>query len=63
LKENIKELEDVLMPLPLLVILLKKFRPTTPTTKLKGYSSLLTSTRNYVERNIKKRMELIIEAW
>jgi hypothetical protein len=38
-------------------------RPTTPTVKLKGYSSLLTSTSIYVERNIKKRMALITEAW
>jgi hypothetical protein len=34
-----------------------------PTTKLKGSSSLLTSTRSYVENNIKKRMALITEAW
>jgi hypothetical protein len=37
--------------------------PTTPATKLKGYSSLLTSTRGYVEKNIKKRMELITKTW
>jgi hypothetical protein len=37
--------------------------PTTPATKLKGSSSLLTSSRCYVENNIKKRMEFITEAW
>jgi hypothetical protein len=30
---------------------------------LKGSSSLVTSSRSYVERNIKKRMALITEAW
>jgi hypothetical protein len=37
--------------------------PSTPATKLKGSSSLLTSTRGYVENNIKKIMELITDAW
>jgi hypothetical protein len=63
LKERIKELEDALMPLPLLSSPLSIVRPTTPVVKLKGYSSLLTSSRSYVERNIKKRMALITEAW
>jgi hypothetical protein len=63
LKERIKELEDTLMPLPLLSSPLTIVRPTTPTAKLKGSSSLLTSARSYVERNIKKRMALITEAW
>jgi len=38
-------------------------KPTTPATKLKGSTILLTSSRGYVEKNIKKIMELIIEAW
>jgi hypothetical protein len=63
LKERIKELEDALMPLPLLSSPLSIVRPTTPIVKLKGSSSLLTSARSYVERNIKKRMALITEAW
>jgi len=63
LKEMIKELEDALMPLPIIVSPLWIVRPTTPIVKLKGYSSLLTSLRIYVEINIKKRMELITEAW
>jgi hypothetical protein len=63
LKERIKELEDALMPLPLLASSLTIVTPTTPTSKLKESSSLLTSTISYVERNIKKRMELITEAW
>jgi hypothetical protein len=63
LKERIKELEDTLMPLPLLSSPLTIVRPTTPTAKLKGSSSILTSSRSYVEINIKKRMALITEAW
>jgi hypothetical protein len=35
----------------------------TPATKVKGSSNLLTSCRRYVENNIKKRMELVTEAW
>jgi hypothetical protein len=53
-------LEDALMPLPILGRMVK---PTTPAIKLKGSSSLLTTIRIYVERNIKKRMSLITEAW
>jgi hypothetical protein len=37
--------------------------PSTPVAKLKGSFSLLASCRGYVENNIKKRMELITEAW
>jgi hypothetical protein len=36
--------------------------PTTHATKLKGSSILLASCRGHVEKNIKKIMELIIEA-
>jgi hypothetical protein len=63
LKDRIKELEETLMPLPLLSIPLVIFGPTMPATKLKESSSLLTSVRSYVENNIKKRMELITESW
>jgi hypothetical protein len=63
LKERIKELEETLMPLPLLVIPLAIVRPTTPAAKLKESSSLLTSARSYVENNIKKRMALLTESW
>jgi hypothetical protein len=63
LKERIKELEDALMPLPLLSIPLTIVRPTLLAIKLKKYSSLLTSAKIYVERTIKKRMALITEAW
>jgi hypothetical protein len=51
------------MPLPVLSSPLAIIGPTTPAKKLKGYASLLTSTTRYVENNIKKRMELITEAW
>jgi len=62
LKEIIKELEETLMPLPMPANPLAMIGRSTPTTKLKGSTSLLTSTRGYVEKNIKKRMELITEA-
>jgi hypothetical protein len=42
LKERIMEMEDTLMPLPLLASPLTIVGPTTPTAKLKGSSSLLT---------------------
>jgi hypothetical protein len=63
LKERIKELEDALMPLPLLASPLSIVKPTTLIVKLKGSSSLLTSARSYVEKNINKRMALITKAW
>jgi hypothetical protein len=56
-------LEGALIPLPMLAIPLAMIEPTTPTKKLKGSASLLTSSRGYVENNIKKIMELIREAW
>jgi hypothetical protein len=59
LKERIKELENALMPLPILESPLSMVKPTTPTIKLKGSSSLLTKVQSYVEKNIKKRMSLI----
>ena len=51
------------MHLSVLASPLAMIGPTTPAAKLKGYSSLLTSSRGYVEKNIKKIMELITEAW
>jgi hypothetical protein len=42
LKERIKEMEDTLIPLPLLTIPLEFFRPSTSATKIKGSLSLLT---------------------
>jgi hypothetical protein len=42
LKERVKELEESLMPLPVLASPLAIIGPTTPTAKLKGSSSLLT---------------------
>jgi len=63
LKERINKLEENLIPLPLLSSPLKIVRPTTSIAKLKGSSRLLTSSRSYVERNIKKIMALITKAW
>jgi hypothetical protein len=51
------------MPLPILASLLTMFKQTTPGIKLKGSSSLLTTVRSYVDKNIKKRISLIIEVW
>ena len=63
LKEKIKDLETTVMPLPILANALTMIKPTTPGVKFKGSSIFLTTVRNYVEKNIKKRMSLIIEAW
>jgi hypothetical protein len=51
------------MSLPLFATPLAMIGPTTPATNLKGSASLLTSTRGYVEKNIKRIMELITESW
>jgi hypothetical protein len=51
------------MPLLVLSIPLEIFRPAMPTTKIKGSSILLTSSKSYVENNIKKIMALITEDW
>jgi hypothetical protein len=63
LKERIRELENALMPLPILASPLSMIKPTTPAIKLKGYPSLLIAVRSYVENNIRKRMSLITKAW
>jgi hypothetical protein len=59
LKDQLKELEEALIPIPFLASPLAITMPTTPTAKLKGSSNLLTSCRGYVENNIKKIMKLI----
>jgi hypothetical protein len=56
-------LEEAAVPLPVLSSPLVMITPTTLVAKMKGSSSLLTSSRGYVENNIKKIMELITEAW
>jgi hypothetical protein len=63
LKERIRELENALMPLPILENPLLMVKPTTPFINLKGYSSLLTEVSSYVEKHINKRMSLITKAW
>jgi hypothetical protein len=63
LKDRVKELEEALIPMPLLANPLEISMLATPAAKLKGSSSLLASCRGYVENNIKKTMELINEAW
>jgi hypothetical protein len=63
LKGQVKELQETLIPMPLLANHLEIAMPATPAAKFKGSSSLLASCRGYVENNIKKRMELVTEAW
>jgi hypothetical protein len=56
-------LEEAFIATPEFASPLAKTVPATPAAKLKGSSSLLTSCRAIVEKNIKKRMQLITEAW
>jgi hypothetical protein len=63
LKDQVKELEEALIPMPLISSPLAIVMPTTPVAKLKGSSSLLSSRRGYVENNIKKIMDMIVESW
>jgi hypothetical protein len=63
LKDQVKELEEAFIPMPLLVNPLAIAMPTTPTTNVKASSTLLASCRGYVENNIKKRMEVVTKAW
>jgi hypothetical protein len=63
LKDRVKKLEEALIPMPLLVNPLAIAMPATPAANVKASSTLLASCRGYVENNIKKRMELVIEAW
>jgi hypothetical protein len=65
LKNQIKELEEALFPMPLLGSSLEIAMPMTTctlATNLKGSSSFLASCRGYVEKNINKRIELIAKA-
>jgi hypothetical protein len=63
LKDQVKELEEALIPMPSPTNPLAIAMPATLPANLKGSSSLLASCRVYVENNIKKRMELVTEAW
>jgi hypothetical protein len=63
MKDWVKEFEEALIPMPLLASPLAIAMLSTPTTKLKGSSRLLTSCRGYVENNIKKIMDLIFHSW
>ena len=66
LKEKIKELEETLMPPPILdspiaMIHPRKCFQETPksSARIKGILNLIISTRHFVKENIKKRMSLI----
>jgi hypothetical protein len=63
LKEIIKELEETLMPPPILAFHVAMINPRKGlqenlecSSRVKGISSLITTTRHFVEKNIKKRM-------
>jgi hypothetical protein len=62
LKEQVKELEEAFIPMPLFVNYLAIVMPATLAVNVKASSTLLPSCRGYVENNIKKRMELVTEA-
>jgi hypothetical protein len=70
LKEKIKELEETLMPPPLMASLVAMIRPENlfqetleSSARVKGISSLIISNRHIFEENIKKRMYFILELW
>jgi hypothetical protein len=70
LKERVKELEETLMPPPILATPVAMIQPDitlqgTPESnmRVKGISSLIIATRHFVEKNIKKRMSLILDLW
>jgi hypothetical protein len=63
LKDQFKELKEALIPMTLRVNPLEISMPATPAANVKASSTLLASCRGYVENNIKKRMELVTEAW
>jgi hypothetical protein len=69
-KERIQELEFTLIPPPILATHVATIQPgrnfeKTPesSVRLKGTSRLLTTTKCYVEKNIKKIMSLILDTW
>jgi hypothetical protein len=70
LKERIKELEETLMPPPILASPVAMIHPgkglqenPKSSSRVKGISNLITATQYFVEQNIKKRMSLIMELW
>jgi hypothetical protein len=63
LKDRVKEFEEAFIATPEFASPLAKTVPATPAAKLKVSSTLLASCRALVENNIKKRMQLVTEAW
>jgi hypothetical protein len=63
MKDRVKELEDAFILKPLLVDPLAIAMVGTPAPNVKASSTLLASCEGYVEKNIKKKMELVTEAW
>jgi hypothetical protein len=63
LKESVKELEDSFIPMPLFLDPLAIVMPSTLGVNVKESSTILTSYKGYVENNIKKIIELVIDAF
>jgi hypothetical protein len=63
LKDHVKEFEEAFIATPEFASPLAKNVPATTAAKIKVSSTLLASSRALVENNIKKRMQLVTEAW
>jgi hypothetical protein len=70
IKERVKELEETLMPPPILATPVSMIQPDktlqgTPESnmRVKGISILMIATRHFVEENIKKKMALVLDLW
>jgi hypothetical protein len=63
LKDHLKEFEEAFISTSEFSNPLAKNVPATTAAKMKVSSTLLASSRALVENNIKKRMQLVTEAW
>ena len=70
LKERFKEMEETLMPPPILATPFTMIGPHNifqeiprSCSRVKGISNLIFASRYFVEENIMKRMSLILDLW
>jgi hypothetical protein len=63
LKDRLNEFEEAFIATPEFASPLAKNVPATTAAKMKVSSTLLACSRALVENNIKKRMQLVTEAW
>jgi hypothetical protein len=70
MKERIKQLEETLMPPPILASPVAMICPgkglqenPKPSARVKGIYNLIIATRHFVEENVKKRISFIVELW